>query len=127
LSACVAAPGLSASKVPERARDAVERGGPGGWQVCAAPDAPHVRLAGDVIASRRTTVADNEPVYAPDQLKPSNRKWGRIGAVGSALALLTMVQGNHEGNIEKIFLVVTALLLLTVVGLDAVLRRSGLR
>jgi hypothetical protein len=72
-------------------------------------------------------MADNEPVYAPDQLKPTNLKKARIGAIGSAIVLLAMVYGNHEGNVENIFLVVVAGLLVGAVVVDAVLRRNGLR
>ena len=68
-----------------------------------------------------------EPVYAPDQLKPGNRKWGRIGAIGSAVAILLYLWGNHEGNTENVFLVVTALILIGAVVVDAVLRRNGLK
>ena len=68
-----------------------------------------------------------EPVYAPDQLKPGNRKWARIGAVGTAVILLAMLIGNHEGNTENIYLLVTALLLIGAVIVDAVLRRNGLK
>ncbi len=68
-----------------------------------------------------------EPVYAPDQLKPGNRKWGRRGAIGSAVVILLYLWGNHEGNTENVFLVVTALLLIGAVVMDAVLRRNGLR
>jgi hypothetical protein len=72
-------------------------------------------------------VSDNEPVYAPDQLKPSGRKWSRIGAVGSAIVLVAMIFGNHEGNTENLFLIVVAAGLLVVLGVDVVLRRNGLR
>ena len=68
-----------------------------------------------------------EPVYAPDQLKPGNRKWSRIGAIGSAVIILLYLWGNHEGNTENVFLIVTALLLIGAVVMDAVLRRNGLR
>ena len=68
-----------------------------------------------------------EPVYAPDQLKPGNRKWGRRGAIGSAVIILLYLWGNHEGNTENVFLVVTALLLIGAVVVDAVLRRNGLK
>ena len=68
-----------------------------------------------------------EPVYAPDQLKPGNRKWGRIGAIASAGVILLYLWGNHEGNTENLFLVVTALLLIGAVVVDAVLRRNGLK
>jgi hypothetical protein len=68
-----------------------------------------------------------EPVYAPDQLKPGNRKWGRRGAIGSAVVILLYLWGNHEGNTENVFLIVTALLLIGAVVMDAALRRNGLR
>ena len=71
--------------------------------------------------------AESDPVYAPDQLKPGNRKMARIGALGSAAVMLLFFWGNHEGNTENIFLVVTALGLLAIVIGDVVLRRSGLR
>jgi sugar phosphate permease len=68
-----------------------------------------------------------EPVYAPDQLKPGNRKWARRGALGSAVIILLFLWGNHEGNTENIYLVVIALLLVGAVIADAVLRRNGLK
>jgi hypothetical protein len=68
-----------------------------------------------------------EPVYAPDQLKPGNRKWARIGAVGTAVILLAMLIGNHEGNTENIWLIGTALALIGWVLADVVLRRNGLK
>jgi sugar phosphate permease len=68
-----------------------------------------------------------EPVYAPDQLKPGNRKWARIGAVGTAVLILALFWGNHEGNTENIFLVLFALGLIGWVIADAVLRRNGLK
>ena len=68
-----------------------------------------------------------EPVYAPDQLKPGNRKWARIGAIGTAVILLSMLIGNHEGNTENICLIGTALALIATVVGDAVLRRNGLK
>ena len=68
-----------------------------------------------------------EPVYSPDQLKPGNRKWGRIGAIGSAVIILLYLVGNHEGNTENIYLVLTALLLIGAVVVDSILRRNGLK
>lgn len=68
-----------------------------------------------------------EPVYAPDQLKPGNRKLARIGALGSAVVILLFLWGNHEGNTENVFLLLTALTLIGAVVLDAVLRRNGLK
>jgi sugar phosphate permease len=68
-----------------------------------------------------------EPVYAPDQLKPGNRKWARRGALGTAVILLLFFWGNHEGNTENVYLVVIALMLVGAVVLDEVLRRNGLK
>jgi hypothetical protein len=72
------------------------------------------------------TVAE-EPVYAPDQLKPGNRKWARRGALGSAVIILLYFWGNHEGNTENVFLLLIALGLVAAVIVDAVLRRNGLK
>jgi hypothetical protein len=68
-----------------------------------------------------------EPVYSPDQLKPGNRKWARRGAIGTAVIMLLYLWGNHEGNTENIYLVLTAALLVGIVIGDAVLRRNGLK
>ena len=68
-----------------------------------------------------------EPVYAPDQLKPGNRKWGRRGAIPSAVIILLYLWGNHEGNTENLFLIITAAILVGAVVVDAVLRRNGLK
>jgi hypothetical protein len=68
-----------------------------------------------------------EEVYSPDQLKPGHRKWAQRGAIGTAVILLLFFWGNHEGNTENVYLVVIAGLLVGIVVLDAVLRRSGLR
>ncbi|TDB71904.1 DUF2631 domain-containing protein [Micromonospora sp. KC723] len=72
-------------------------------------------------------MAGSEPVTAPDQHKPGHRRSGRIGAVLTALALLAMLCGNHEGKVEDIWLIGLAALLLAIVVGDAVLRRNGLR
>ncbi|KAB1918002.1 DUF2631 domain-containing protein [Micromonospora arida] len=72
-------------------------------------------------------MAGSEPVTSPDQHKPGHRKAGQIGAVLSALALLAMICGNHEGRVEDIWLIGLAALLLIIVIGDIVLRRSGLR
>jgi hypothetical protein len=68
-----------------------------------------------------------EPVYAPDQLKPGSRKWARRGAIGTAVILLLFFWGNHEGNTENVYLVVIALVLIGMVVVDSVLRRNGLK
>ncbi|MCM0675060.1 DUF2631 domain-containing protein [Micromonospora phytophila] len=72
-------------------------------------------------------MAGSEPVTSPDQHRPGHRKSGRIGAVLTALALLAMLCGNHEGRVENIWLIGLAVLLLVIVIGDAVLRRNGLR
>ncbi|KXK59167.1 hypothetical protein AWW66_25750 [Micromonospora rosaria] len=64
---------------------------------------------------------------SPDQHKPGNRKAGRIGAVVTALAMLAMLCGNHEGRVEDLWLVGIAVVLLGIVIGDVVLRRNGLR
>ena len=71
--------------------------------------------------------ADQDPVYAPDQLKPGNRKRAQRGAIISAVILLSFFWGNQQGNTEKVWLVVIAVGLIAVLIGDAVLRRSGLR
>ncbi|GAB2918870.1 hypothetical protein GCM10027280_02370 [Micromonospora polyrhachis] len=72
-------------------------------------------------------MAGSEPVTSPDQRKPGHRKAGQIGAVVTAVLLLLMLIGNHEGNVENIWLVGIALGLLAIVIGDVVLRRNGLR
>jgi hypothetical protein len=71
--------------------------------------------------------AESDPVYAPDQLKPGNRKWARRGALGAAVILLLYFWGNQEGNTEKVFLVLIAVMLVGAVLFDTVLRRNGLK
>ena len=71
--------------------------------------------------------AEQDPVYAPDQLKPGNRKLARAGALGTAVVMLMFFWGNHEGNTENIFIILTALGLVGAVIGDAVLRRNGLK
>ena len=71
--------------------------------------------------------AESDPVYAPDQLKPGNRKLARRGALGTAAVMLLFFWGNHEGNTENVFLVLIALALIGAVIADVVLRRNGLK
>jgi hypothetical protein len=74
------------------------------------------------------TVAGDEPVTSPDQHRPMiSRRLAYAGALLSALAMLAMLIGNHEGNVENIFLIATAAGLVLTVVVDAVLRRNGLR
>ncbi len=71
--------------------------------------------------------AETDPVYAPDQLKPGNRKWAQRGAIGTAVLLLLNYWGNHEGNTENVWIAIIALGLVAIVIGDAVLRRNGLK
>lgn len=70
-----------------------------------------------------------EQVTAPDQHKPNNMKWWRIGGILSIIALLGMIQpfNNHEGWVEDIYLVLFAGLIAAFLIGDVVLRRRGLR
>jgi hypothetical protein len=74
-----------------------------------------------------TDVAGDEPVTSPDQHKPANMKLLRIGAVVTAVILVLMVMGNHNGRIEDIFLIAVAGGLILMLIIDWVLRRNGLR
>ena len=70
---------------------------------------------------------EHHPVYAPDQLKPGNRKRAQRGAIISAVVLLSFFWGNQQGNTEKVWLVILAVGLIAVLIGDAIMRRSGLR
>ena len=70
---------------------------------------------------------EHHEVYSPDQLKPGNRKRAQRGAIISAAILLLYFWGNQQGNTEKVWLVVIALMLIGAVIGDVVLRRAGLR
>jgi hypothetical protein len=68
-------------------------------------------------------------VTAPDQHKPMNLKWARIGGVFAIIALLLMTSpfNNHAGGVDDVFLILIAGLIAVLIGVDAVLRRNGLR
>jgi hypothetical protein len=73
-------------------------------------------------------VAGEEPVVAPDQLKPGHRKSGRIGAVVVAISLVLMIFCNNVvTGVEKLWLVGIAVILVGWVIVDSILRRNGLR
>jgi hypothetical protein len=71
-------------------------------------------------------VADEEPVVAPDQLKPGFRRAGQIGGIITILALLAMVPANHDMS-GTVWLVSIAALIAAAMIADVVLRRRGLR
>ena len=64
---------------------------------------------------------------SPDQHKPTPIKAARIAGTISIVALLLMTIGNHEGNVEDVWLVVIAAIIAVLLIGDAVLRRNGLR
>ena len=71
----------------------------------------------------------DEPVVAPDQLKPPPfRRLTLFAALFTAAVLPVMAfVGNHEGNVEKVWLVsISALILIAIIG-DFFLRKAGLR
>ena len=73
-------------------------------------------------------MAGDEPVTSPDQHQPTvGKRLARIGAVVTVLCLLAMTIGNHEGNVENIFLIASAALIALMLVIDFILRRSGLR
>jgi hypothetical protein len=72
-------------------------------------------------------VADEEPVLAPDQLKPGHGKSARIGAIITIAVLLLMLLGNHTGEVEDLWLVASAGLLAAILVGDWVMRRNGVR
>lgn len=70
-----------------------------------------------------------EQVTAPDQQKPLQRKWARIGGVVIIIALLSMLRpfNNHRGWIEDVWLILIAGVIAAMLIGDAVMRRQGLR
>jgi hypothetical protein len=105
----------TASKVP-----------PGWWDARIAPVSDWTADV-SVPEEEPTVAAENEPVYAPDQLKPGNRKGAQRGAIAAAVVLLLYLWGNHEGNTENIWIVGIALGLIAIVVIDIILRRNGLK
>jgi len=73
------------------------------------------------------TVAEDEPVIAPDQLREGHPKLWRWLAVASIVSLLLMAVGNHEGHVEDLFLFVIAALLAVALAWDALQRRYGVK
>lgn len=75
----------------------------------------------------RTWLESDGHVLSPDQVKPLNRKWPRVGAFVVAVILLLMLIGNQKGHVEDIFLIGAAALLIGAVVADWLLRKNGLR
>jgi hypothetical protein len=75
----------------------------------------------------RTWLEVDGQVVSPDQVKPTNRKWPRVGAFVTAAILLLMLIGNQRGHVEDFFLVGAAALLIGAVVADWLLRKNGLR
>ena len=74
-------------------------------------------------------MAGDEPVTSPDQHKATiSKRMARVGVLVSIVALVLMALfGNHEGGIEKVWLVGIAAFLAIMLFVDFVLRRNGLR
>ena len=72
-------------------------------------------------------MAAEEPVTSPDQHKPGPVKAARVGAVLTIIVLLLMLCGNHQGNVENLFLLVTAGAIALILLGDWLLRKNGLK
>jgi Protein of unknown function (DUF2631) len=70
-----------------------------------------------------------DAVTSPDQHKPTNVRLARITGVVTIIALLLMTGpfNNHTGWVADAYLVGTAAVIAAFLGVDAVLRRNGLR
>jgi uncharacterized protein DUF2631 len=70
-----------------------------------------------------------EPVTAPDQHKPTNVRLARIAGTVTIIALLLMTRpfNNHVNGVDDVFLIGTAAVIAIFLGVDAILRRNGLR
>ncbi|GAA2513786.1 hypothetical protein [Pilimelia columellifera] len=73
-------------------------------------------------------MAGSEPVTAPDQHKPINRRALRAGGFMSIVVLVLMAAfGNHTGRVENYISYSIAGIIALVMILDEALRRRGLR
>jgi uncharacterized membrane protein len=73
-------------------------------------------------------VAGDEPVTSPDQRRPLNHKWARIGGIVTIVVLLLMtLDGNRGGYVETYFLLGTALVIALLLVGDWLLRKNGLK
>ncbi len=69
----------------------------------------------------------DEQVTAPDQHKPGFEKSARVGAIISIAILLLMLIGNHEGQVENLWLIGTAAVLALALVADVLMKKHGLK
>lgn len=69
----------------------------------------------------------DEPITSPDQRKPDHPKVVRALVIVASLIFLSMVFGNHKGNVENLWLVGLAAAGFGWVVIDWVQRRNGLK
>jgi hypothetical protein len=73
-------------------------------------------------------VAGTEPVTSPDQHKPTPIKGARVaGGISAVLLVLMAFFGNHQGNVEVIWLCGIAAAIVAILVVDGILRRNGLK
>jgi len=72
-------------------------------------------------------MAAEEQILSPDQRKPVNRKAMYSALLISAAILLTFLFGNHLGRVEDLFVILSAATLVSIVAVDAWMRKTGLR
>jgi hypothetical protein len=72
-------------------------------------------------------VAEDEPVIAPDQLREGHPKLWRGLAIVSAISLVLMAVGNHQGHVEDLFLFGGAAIILVLLAWDTIQRRYGVK
>ena len=72
-------------------------------------------------------MAAEEQILSPDQRKPTNHKAMYTGLLVSAAIILSFLFGNHLGRVEDLFLILSAGSLVSIVAVDAWMRRSGMK
>ena len=72
---------------------------------------------------------EHEPVIAPDQLKaaPFPKLTRFLAVFVSAVLVVISLIGNHRGNVEKVFLIAIAAIMVSAVVVDFFLKRAGLK
>ena len=69
----------------------------------------------------------DQQVTSPDQRKPGFPKAARIGAIATIVVLLLMLLGNHEGQVENLWLLGGAATIALMLIADAWMRKNGIR